>query len=323
MPVFRLFRRFRAFTLIELLVVIAIIAILIGLLLPAVQKVRDAAARAQCQNNLRQISLAMINCAGTNQNYLPPGLGAYPAGSGNWGGGMYYILPYIEQQNIFNLSHCGSGTSYNVESCAAPGMPGWGNHAYDYTIKSYQCPADPTYLTGGVGTPSNGGGWGITSYDMNGYLFMWGWSGPNVQYPAYITDGTSNTIFFTETYGFDPFTWSNYFFNAIWWWDYNVFEGGGQYGTQCGGDTGYVGPAYTPLIAPSVNWCTSPANTYPGYGPGNRLFICNCRAISSHAGVINLAMADGSVRTTSGSISGSTWMYACEPQDGFVLGSDW
>src|SRR5262249_25148251 len=115
----RVLRRWRGFTLVELLVVIAIIGVLIGLLLPAVQKVREAAARIPCGNNLHQISIAIQNCADTYNGNCPPAIGTYPANlfggqlwvcpktvNTGWGGFLYHLLPFMEQDNLYKATQC-------------------------------------------------------------------------------------------------------------------------------------------------------------------------------------------------------------------------
>src|SRR5580698_623213 len=111
----RIEHRPRAFTLIELLVVIAIIGVLIGLLLPAVQKVRESANRARCQNNLKQLGLALVNYHDV-ANAFPPGQGG--SASDQWRlSAFYFLLQYLEQGSVFNLINTPAtygSTTYSV-----------------------------------------------------------------------------------------------------------------------------------------------------------------------------------------------------------------
>ena len=167
----------RGFSLFELLVIIAVIAILIGLLLPAVQKVRDAAARVQCQNNLKQIILAMHNMNDT-YNGISPAFGDFNGSTGTY---FFHILPFIEQDNLYKLAMIdGQGTSV------------WNNEVYSKTIPIYLCPLDSS---GGDRHLFNE--WLATSNYAANWLVL-GVSGARI--PVSFPDGLSNTIAFTERY---------------------------------------------------------------------------------------------------------------------------
>jgi type II secretory pathway pseudopilin PulG len=151
-----------------LLVVIAIIAILVGLLLPAVQKIREAANRMKCANNLKQLGLAAHNCHDTYEK-LPPAWGNFPQptqtqGNGIRGTTFFYLLPFLEQDNLYQRSKAngyydgGVGRLEGDNGYAAVGICG-------NRVGTFVCPSDPT--TGGHESDTNWGPGGYASYAAN------------------------------------------------------------------------------------------------------------------------------------------------------------
>jgi len=282
----------KGFTLIELLVVIAIIAILIGLLLPAVQKVREAAARSTCSNNLKQMGVALHNYASAAQDKLPPMLDRSPNGNPSyWQPYAYSLLPHIEQDAIYRR---GQGTD------------GWGNNNHAAVVKTFLCPSDASH-NNGISPPT---GWAVTSYapvyNFFGISNVFDASkGVNITGPkhtiANIPDGTSNQIGMVERVGhFQAHNRSNLVFHPTSHSNWGWHQWSNVYG---------VWGLYLPQI--NVNQGTSGTNIAHPYYPNSR-----------HPVELVLLM-DGSVKSVSGSVSQATWNAVCQPEDGAVVGNNW
>ena len=320
--------RCRGFTLIELLVVIAIIAILIALLLPAVQAAREAARRISCRNNLKQIGLALHNYQETNNRY-PPG-GVYPIGrtAASWSVHAR-ILPYVEQANLQNLIR------WDLDYRAQPVVT-------RTRVAVYLCPSDvgDRARHGGklihypVSYGANYGSWHIfnplTGAGSDGMFF------PNSGLrPRDITDGTSHTIAFAEVRAFTPYlrdggtppagaTPPNS--PAI------VTTFGGKFKTDTGHtewvDSRVHQTGFTTVFTPNtiVPHSAAGANYDIDYNSNregqtvDQITYAAVTARSYHAGIVNILLMDGSVRSVSESIDLSVWRNLGARNDGNVVG---
>jgi len=278
------------FTLIELLVVIAIIAILIGLLLPAVQKVREAAARIQCGNNLKQIGLGIHNYASASQDKLPPQVTWYPNAQPGWAPFHANLLSYIEQDNVWRASF-GGGAS-------------WSNNQHATVIKTYLCPADSSHSNGR--RPPDPGGWACTSYSVNWYMFgrdyyynpSFGYETRSKYTIGNIPDGSSNTVGVLERFAwYSAYNWSPL-------WNHPADRAHWGDGHQWTTEYGQFG-----LYLPQVGVRANVAHPYMPNG--------------GHSTTIQVLLMDGSVRGVSGGVTQANWNNAVQPDDGQVLPANW
>jgi prepilin-type N-terminal cleavage/methylation domain-containing protein len=307
----------RGFTLIELLVVIAIIGVLIALLLPAVQSAREAARRAQCTNNLKQIGLGMHNYLSTHGTFTPGRVECC------WGTWQVYILPFIEQQAMYN--------AYNVYGNSTTDGADGGKLRYGGAcnttvtrsrLNNLVCPSDtPNAPISSITSHSYAVNYGNTALDQRATLNGVNFGGaPFGVVSASLTsksgrtfgisdipDGTSGTLLVAEVIqaaGADlrGFTW---------WGDASGFEA-------------HLGPNSTQQdVIYDKNYCKYPyLRNPPCTGPATTALPSMFAARSRHPGGVCAAMADGSVRFFKDSINIFTWRALSTTQGGEVVSAD-
>jgi prepilin-type N-terminal cleavage/methylation domain-containing protein len=277
--------RREGFTLIELLVVIAIISVLIALLIPSVQAVREAAAKTQCANNVKQLALALHSFSDAN-HHLP--LAAGFQGETSWSGQktslFFQILPYVEQEALYKrLPATGWGDAFFGEP--APAV--------------FRCPSDFSIPA----QPSSA----LASYVSNCYVFgdLWanGAAHPIARLPQTFKDGTSNVVIFAERYGLCQ----GY---PVYWCSGHEWLGWGP-------------PIFAENLR--FDWGIEPINRLEQMfqiQPSEAQ--CNPYSTQTgHRGAMTVGMGDGSVRGVGLSITLATWVNAQLPADGNVLGPDW
>ncbi|HEY7330062.1 MAG TPA: DUF1559 domain-containing protein [Gemmataceae bacterium] len=287
-----------AFTLFQLLIVIAILAILVGLLLPAVQKVREAAKRTQSQNNLKQLLIATINYADTYA-MLPPGV------DDNHFSTASKILPFIEQLNVYQMIDFKKSIDDKANA-----------KVRQLNIKVFNSPQDPIFTV----KPE----WGSTNYLFNDQVF---YLNSKLKFPASISDGTSNTIGIGETLKGDgkteavdvrrqyvllkkeelkstgPNTGVPYFKD-----NKNIA------GDRCASwmDGRFLQGTFNSKLPPN--------DDRPDVSCGG---VSGVSALRSYSSYVLVGLCDGSVRSVSKAISDKTWKAAMTPSAGDLLGSDW
>lgn len=343
------------FTLIELLVVIAIIGVLIGLLLPAIQKVREAANRIQCTNSYKQIGLAVQNYHET-YNFMPNCW--LQQWNGNAADGQSFgpnspnrdvttiwhvLLPYVEQDALYKLGTTNNPTIVGFSMrlwCSMPQVGGM-------SVKAYLCPSDagPLRTNPGFGATAFNNQTNpptepaLSNYAANVMVFD---PSINQTLSQSMPDGTSNTVAFAHrlrlcdgsNVGFaNPNPANGFPPGAYTGWAVHQFQMGNTR------DSAYFGMPTSFILrgGNSNRRCTRQNEfgvpnqrmdfwqnaTVPFYTNPVTGFCQPNVPTSPHSGVMIAGLGDGSVRTVSSNITGTTWRNACIPDDGNVLGSDW